>query len=195
MTHSPRQADHAIDPQFTARWSPRSFADTPMTEAQVMSLLEAARWAPSASNQQPARFAWGLRGDNAFAAMLDGLVPFNQAWAKEAAALIVVASKVGSEKNGEVVANVWHAFDAGAAWMSLALQAEAMGLVAHAMGGFEAAKLGPALGLPDGYALHAVVAVGTQGPAEALPESTRAREFPSPRRAVAEVSGHGRIPA
>lgn len=195
MTHSSRQADHDIHPQFVTRWSPRSFADTAMTEAQVMALLEAARWAPSASNQQPARFAWGLRGDAAFAAMLDGLVPFNQAWAKEAAALIVVASREGSEKNGEMVANVWHAFDAGAAWMSLALQAQAMGLVAHAMGGFEAAKLGPALGLPDGYVMHAVVAVGTQGPAEVLPESTRAREFPSPRRAVAEVAGHGRIPA
>ena len=195
MTLSARQADHAIDPQFVTRWSPRSFAETAMTEAQVMVLLEAARWAPSASNQQPARFAWGLRGDAAFEAILSGLVPFNQVWAKAAAALIVVASKPTSEKNGEVTPNVWHAFDAGSAWMSLALQAQAMGLVTHAMGGFEAATLAPAVGLPEGYVLHAVVAVGTQGLAEALPESTRAREFPSPRRALADVAGHGKVPA
>ena len=111
------------------------------------------------------------------------------------AALIVVASKEGSEKNGEVVANVWHAFDAGAAWMSMALQAQAMGLVAHAMGGFEAKVLAPALHLPDGYIIHAVVAFGTQGDAEDLPEKLQARENPSPRRPVADVAGHGRFPA
>lgn len=190
-----RQADHPIDPQFLTRWSPRSFADEAMGEAQVLQLLEAARWAPSASNLQPARFAWGLRGDAAFAAILGGLVPFNQGWAKDAAALIVVASKPHSEKDGVALPNVWHGFDAGAAWMSLALQAQRMGLVAHAMGGFEAALLAPALGLPEGYALHAVVAVGRQGPANALPEGLRSREMPSGRLALAQVAGHGRVPA
>ncbi|NEY89046.1 nitroreductase family protein [Tabrizicola oligotrophica] len=192
---SVRHPDYPVDPQFVTRWSPRSFFDTPMTEAQVMSLLEAARWAPSASNHQPARFAWGLRGDAGFAAILGGLLPGNQVWAGAAAALVVVASKPWTEKEGVQTANVWHAFDAGSAWMSLALQAQAMGLVAHAMGGFDAAILGPALGLPEGYALHAVVAVGTQGPAELLPEKTRAREFPSPRRPITERAGHGTIPA
>lgn len=192
---SPRHPDHAIDPQFVSRWSPRSFAETEMTEAQVLQLLEAARWAPSASNHQPARFAWGLRGDAAFAAIHAGLMGFNTAWAGRAAALIVVASKPFVEKDGAQTANAWHAFDAGAAWMSLALQAQTMGLVAHAMGGFEADKLAPALGLPAGHVIQVVVAVGTQGAVADLPEKLQPRETPSPRRPVAEVAGHGRFPA
>jgi nitroreductase len=191
---TPRHADHPIDPAFVSRWSPRAFAADSLTEREVLRLLEAARWAPSASNLQPARFAWGLRGDAAFASILSGLVPFNQDWAKAAAALIVVASKPFSEKNGAEVPNVWHAFDAGAAWMSLALQAQSMGLVAHAMGGFDAAILAPAVGLPEGYVLQAVVAVGVQGAADSLTETLRTREVPSSRKAVSAVAGHGVVP-
>jgi nitroreductase len=190
-----RHPDVPVDPQFVSRWSPRAFAPTPMSEAQVMSLLEAARWAPSASNHQPGRFAWGLRSDAAFKAIHDGLLGFNKVWAEKAAALVVVASKPVVEKDGVESENVWHAFDAGSAWMSMALQAQAMGLVAHAMGGFEAEILAPALHLPKGYVIHAVVAFGTQGDAADLPEKQRAREFPSGRRPVAEVAGHGRFPA
>lgn len=190
---SARQPDFPVDPQFVSRWSPRAFGPTSMSETQVMSLLEAARWAPSASNHQPVRFAWGLRGDAAFQAIHAGLMGFNAVWTEKAAALVAVASKPVVEKAGEVTENVWHAFDAGAAWMSMALQAQAMGLVAHAMGGFEAKLLAPALHLPEGYVIHAVVAFGTQGDADDLPEKLQAREYPSGRRPVAEVAGHGRF--
>ncbi len=188
-----RRPDFPVDPQFVTRWSPRAFAATPMHEADVMQLLEAARWAPSASNHQPARFAWGLRGDAAFAAIHGGLLGFNKVWTEKAAALVVVASKPVVEKDGAESKNVWHAFDAGSAWMSMALQAQGMGLVAHAMGGFEAEVLAPALHLPDGYVIHAVVAFGTQGDASDLPEKLQAREHPSGRRPVAELAGHGRF--
>jgi nitroreductase len=165
-----------------------------MQEADMMRLLEAARWAPSASNLQPARFAWGLRGDAAFAAILAALVPFNQDWAEAASGLIVVASKPHSDKNGAEVANLWHGFDAGAAWMSIALQAQSMGLIAHAMGGFDGPALASAVRLPAGYALHAVVAVGVQGLAESLPDGLRAREMPNERGALAKVAAHGVVP-
>lgn len=188
-----RRPDFPVDPQFVSRWSPRAFAATPMHEADVMQLLEAARWAPSASNHQPARFAWGLRGDAAFAAIHGGLLGFNKVWTEKAAALVVVASKPVVEKDGAESKNVWHAFDAGSAWMSMALQAQGMGLVAHAMGGFEAEVLAPALHLPEGYVIHAVVAFGTQGAASDLPEKLQAREHPSGRRPVAELAGHGRF--
>ena len=191
---TPRHPDHPIDPQFLTRWSPRAFSAAPLQAAEMLRLLEAARWAPSASNLQPARFAWGLRGDAAFGAILAALVPFNQDWAKSAAGLIVVASKPHSEKNGAEVANVWHGFDAGAAWMSIALQAQSMGLIAHAMGGFDGPALASAVRLPTGYALHAVVAVGVQGMAESLPDGLRVREMPNGRRALAEVAAHGVVP-
>ena len=190
---SSRTPDHPVDPQFVSRWSPRAFGPAAMTEAQVMSLLEAARWAPSASNNQPARFAWGLRGDAAFATIHDGLMGFNTVWADKAAALIVVASKIFVEKDEGRAPNAWHAFDAGAAWMSLALQAQAMGLVAHAMGGFDAEAMAKAIALPPGHTIHATIAVGHQGDPATLPEALQARETPNGREPLDTIAHRGRF--
>lgn len=186
-----RIPDHPVDPLFPARWSPRAFAADTLTGAEVLTLLEAARWAPSAMNVQPWRFAWGLRGDDGFARILDALVPFNRDWAQHAAALIVVASRTTRTTDGGEVANPSHAFDAGAAWAHLALQAHLAGLSAHAMGGFDAAKAAANLSLPEGHVIHAVVAVGRQGDPASLPEGLRTREAPSPRLPVADVARHG----
>lgn len=188
-----RLPEHAVADLFPARWSPRAFSDATITEAEVLSLLEAARWSPSALNLQPWRFAWGLRGDDGFAAIAGALVPFNKAWAEKASALIVIASQtLRSGTEGEVP-NPAHAFDAGAAWGHLALQAQLSGWHTHAMGGFDPAVAAEALGLPQGHVLHAVVAVGKLGDAATLPEPLRARETPSPRRPVAELAGRGRF--
>jgi len=191
---SHRQPDHPVAAQFPERWSPRSFSPRALSEAEGMSLLEAARWAPSASNHQPWRFVWALRGEAEFAAIRDTLTGKNPVWAGEAAVLVVVASKdTVPNREGAEVANRTAGFDSGAAWMSLALQARAMGLVAHAMGGFDGALLAAAIGLPPDHTLHCVVAVGEQGPAEALPEDLRAREMPSGRKPVAEIARRGRF--
>jgi len=186
-----RLADHPIDDQFLGRWSPRAFTAEAMTEADVLTLLEAARWAPSANNLQPWRFAWGLRGDAGFKAIAETLVPFNAAWAEKAAALIVVASKTTMLRNAAEVDHPTHAFDAGAAWAQLALQAHLNGFAAHGMGGFDHAKAAANLNLPDGYKIHAVVAVGRQGDPATLPEMLQAREVPSQRLPLAEVARHG----
>lgn len=189
-----RQPDHPVAPQFPARWSPRSFTDRAVSEAEVMSLLEAVRWAPSASNHQPWRLVWARRGEDGFAAIHSALAAGNQVWAGEAAVLFAVASKdTVTNREGAEAPNRTAGFDTGAAWMSLALQAQAMGLAAHAMGGFDKDKLAAAVGLPDGHTLHCVVAVGKQGPAEALPEDLRAREKPSGRKTLAEIAVHGRF--
>lgn len=189
-----RIPDHPVADIFPARWSPRAFAADTMTEADVALLLEAARWAPSASNVQPWRFAWGLRGDAGFAAIADSLVPFNRAWAEKAAALIVVASRLQRDGSAGPTDNVWHAFDAGTAWGYLALQAQMAGWHAHAMGGFDHAIAAANLGLPDGHALHAVVAVGKLGDPAELPEALRLRETPSLRLALSDLAGRGRFP-
>ncbi|MDP3196309.1 nitroreductase family protein [Tabrizicola sp.] len=189
-----RQPDHPVAPQFPARWSPRSFTDRTVTEVEVMSLLEAVRWAPSASNHQPWRLVWARRGEDGFATIHSALASGNQVWARQAAVLFAVASKdTVTNREGAEVANRTAGFDTGAAWMSLALQARAMGLAAHAMGGFDKDKLAAAVGLPDGHTLHCVVAVGEQGSAEALPEDLRAREKPSGRKPMAEIAVHGRF--
>lgn len=189
-----RLPDHPIAPQFPARWSPRSFTDREVTEAEVMSLLEAARWAPSASNHQPWRLVWARRGEDGFAAIHSALASGNQVWAGRAGVLFALASKdTVTNREGDEAPNRTAGFDTGAAWMSLALQAQAMGLAAHAMGGFDKDALAAAVGLPDGHTLHCVVAVGEQGPAEALPDDLRAREKPSGRKPVDEIAVHGRF--
>ncbi len=189
-----RQPDHPVDPQFPARWSPRSFTDKALSEADVMSLLEAARWAPSASNHQPWRLVWARRGEAAFETLRSCLTGNNTVWTDKAAVLVVVASKdTVTNREGADVPNRTAGFDSGAAWMSLALQARTMGLAAHAMGGFDKDKLAAAVALPEGHTLHCVVAVGEQGPAEALPEDLAAREKPSGRKSVDEIARHGRF--
>ena len=189
--NSRRIADHPIEAQFTERFSPRGFTAKSLTEADVLTLLEAARWAPSASNNQPWRFAYGLRGDAAFAKIAASLMPFNRVWAEHAAALIVVASRSTVEKDGVARPNPWAGFDAGTAWGYLALQAYHAGLVAHAMGGFEASVLAESLNLPEGYVLHAVVAVGEHGDIEKLSEALQAREVPNGRLPLAQIAAHG----
>ena len=186
-----RIADHPVHAQFLDRWSPRAFTAETMRAAEVLSLLEAARWAPSSSNMQPWRFVYALRGDAGFTAVADALVPFNRAWAEKAAALIVVASKTTVLKDEAQVASPTHAFDTGAAWAQLALQAHLSGWAAHGMGGFDHAKLAENVKVPDGYALHAVVAVGRQGNPASLPEMLQAREHPSDRISLSEVARRG----
>jgi nitroreductase len=188
-----RHTDHPIHPQFTERWSPRAFADTAMSEAELLPLLEAARWAPSASNNQPWRCAYGLRGDVGFAKIADGLVPFNRAWASNAAALVVMASANTVTRDGVEKPNPWASFDAGAAWMALALQAHHAGLVTHAMGGFDVATLAKSLGMPNNYVIRAVLAIGKTGNVANLPEILQSREALSQRNPVAQFAGHGKF--
>lgn len=190
-TPNPRNADHPVHDQFLQRWSPRAFAPQAMTQADVLCLLEAARWAPSASNLQPWRFVWGLRGDAGFAAIADGLVPFNRSWADKAAALIVVAAKTTTPKDGAEVPNAYHAFDAGAAWAQLAMQAHLNGFSAHGMAGFDHEVLAANVALPPDHVLHAVVAVGRRGDPASLPDMLRAREHPNDRVSLTQTAHHG----
>ena len=193
MTAPPRRADHPIADQFLTRWSPRAFSTDAMSGADVLSLLEAARWAPSSSNFQPWRFVWGLRGEAAFDGIAASLVPFNLGWAGKAAALIVVASKTTVAKDDAEVPNDYHAFDAGAGWAQLALQAHLNGFFAHGMAGFDHAVLATNVALPDNHVFHAVVAVGRLGDPDSLPEMLKSREHPNDRVALSALAHHGRF--
>ena len=178
-----RQPQHPVAASFTGRWSPRAFTGQAMTQAQMNALFEAARWAPSAMNVQPWRFCYALQGTPEFQRFLSLLVEANQVWAKQAGALVAVLSTtsyLGSDGTEKPFTS--HAFDAGAAWMSLALQAHDMGLISHAMGGFDAERARDYLQVPDNMAINAFVAIGYQGDAAQLPEALQAREKASDRR-------------
>lgn len=188
---NPRQPDHPVDALFVDRWSPRAFAPDTMQPEDVLTILEAARWAPSSSNRQPWRFVWALRGEAGFQAIAAALNQGNRVWAEKAAALVVVASKTTVTRDGAEVPNGAHAFDTGTAWGHLALQAHLNGIASHAMGGFDAAALAPAVALPANHALHAVVALGRRGAAANLPEDQRGREAPNGRVPLTEVARRG----
>jgi nitroreductase len=190
-----RTASAPVDSRFVQRWSPRSFTGKPISTPELMSLFEAARWAPSTSNTQPWRFVYGLAGSPGFNAIFETLAPFNQGWAHAASALIAVLSAQQSVAPGttEAKPSPHHAFDTGAAWMSLALQAETMRWRTHAMGGFNAEALRAQLGVPEGFAVHCVVAVGEQGPRENLPPALQEREAPNGRQTLKAMVAEGRF--
>lgn len=164
----------------------------PLSEEDLMRLFEAARWAPSSANVQPWRFIYARAGTPFFPKLHSLLVEGNKPWNERAGALIVVASKTDLD-NGKPAPT--HSFDAGAAWMSLALQAWMMGLVAHGMAGYDRARAHAELGMPDNFQPDAMIAVGHPGTLEDLPERYRAREIKSGRRPLSETVFEGSFPA
>ncbi|ARN56739.1 nitroreductase family protein [Sedimentisphaera salicampi] len=173
-----RKADKDINPVFLERWSPRAFSDEPITQEQILTILEAARWSPSCYNEQPWRFAVALSEEKK-KAFVETLVKPNQAWAGGAAALIYIVYKKTYMQSGNP--NEWAFFDAGASWMAMALQSQMMGISMHAMAGFKQQKAAELLGLSDDYAVAAAVAVGRKGDKTRLPEQIQAMEEPSGR--------------
>jgi len=195
-TANGRTADHPIDPLFLERWSPRAFTGETISEAELATLLEAARWAPSSYNSQPWRFLYARRDTAHWEKFLGLLNDFNRSWAKQAGALIVVVSKLtmrppGSDKD---IPSHSHSFDAGAAWGALALQATRSGWQAHAMVGFDIPRATTELKVPEGHRVEAAIAIGRQGPPSLLPEGMAAREKPSGREPLASIALEGGFP-
>jgi hypothetical protein len=127
--------------------------------------------------------------------IFDTLIAFNQSWAAQAAALVVVTSARQAQfpsKEG-LSPNPWHSFDTGAAWVSLAFQATLSGWVAHAIAGFDAERLRLAIGVPESHAIEAVVVIGKQGDKARLPEALQQREAPNSRLELAQVVSEGRF--
>jgi nitroreductase len=175
-----------IHPVLTNRRSPRSFdSNAVISNEDLLAVLEAARWAPSASNFQPWRFHVGKRGDDVFASVLATLAPFNQSWANRAAALILV-SVVNQNEDG--TSRPISAFDAGLAVSQLTFEAHSRGQVAHQMAGFDAAKATETFALPTEITPLVVIAIGTQGPAEQLEGVLLERETaPRLRKNLTEI--------
>ena len=192
---SARVPEADLASQFLTRWSPRALRSDPaITPAQLASLFEAMRWAPSCFNEQPWRLVYGLLGQPEHREICDLLVPSNQLWAARAPLLIVLFARRTFTHNDKP--NRSAAFDLGAAWMSLALQAQHLGLHAHAMAGFDATRAVTELGAdPDLYDAIAAVAIGTRDDPANLPEALRAREVPSARSSQRSFAFHGRFPA
>ncbi|MCR6481330.1 nitroreductase family protein [Amycolatopsis sp. OK19-0408] len=152
------------------RWSPRALDPAAtVTPDQVRALLEAARWAPSFGNTQPARYLVGLRGTPSFDAILATLNDGNQAWAHRAG-LLLIGVMVTTNAKGDVP---YAEYGLGLASENLVLQAVELGLVAHQMAGFSADAVRASFGLPDDAVPKVAIAVGSPGDPEVLEEDWR----------------------
>ena len=186
-----RKPEHEINPLILSRWSPRSMTGEEISDEELMSLFEAARWAPSSYNNQPWRFIYAKRNTNHWGRLFSLMVEFNQSWTKNAAVLVAVISKKIFDHNNQP--SVTHSFDTGAAWENLALQAESMGLVTHGMQGFDYEKAKKELEIPEDYSVEAMVAIGKRGRKEDLPKEMQERESPSVRKPLKDIIMEGKF--
>lgn len=192
-----RQPDRPVDPLFLERWSPRAFDGSRMPEEDLLTMFEAARWAPSAFNSQPWRFLYARRGDSDWERFLGLLIPWNQSWAHSASALVYILSDslpFTDRNSGEPQPSTTHRFDAGAAWACLALQATRMGYLAHGMSGIQYELARSELRIPERFALNAACAIGRIGDPARLDEKLRSREYPSGRKGIGELAFAGDFP-
>lgn len=179
----------AIHDLIANRWSGRAYdAAKPVSREQVIALLEAARWAPSCYGDQPWRFVVWNKGEDAasWQAAFDTLAPGNQAWVKDAPLLALVCADSLFNHNGQP--NRWAQYDTGAAAENLCLQAEALGLMAHQMGGFDPDKARAVAGVPAQFTLMAMISVGYPADPASFSAEVAAREnAPRKRRQLDEL--------
>jgi nitroreductase len=179
-----RTPEAEVDAQFVERWSRRALSERPLSHAQIASLFEAARWAPSANNLQPWLFVYVQRPE-ALEKARALLNERNQRWANRAPLLIFVFARKRHPETGQPLRTAL--FDAGAAWFSLALQAHKLGLATHAMGGIRHELTYEAFGVPgEDFESVVAIAVGYPAQADSLPPDLQAREHPNTRKSTRE---------
>lgn len=153
-----RDNAHKILDEIVYRWSPRSMTGRTLPKEDLLSLFEAARWAPSAFNNQPWRFYYALRDSDGFSDLLGLLVEKNRQWCINAACLLIVVSKKTYDHNGRPMRS--HVYDTGAAWMAFAIEGLRRGYVVHGMAGFDNEAATEYLALGEEYQVNFMAAVG-----------------------------------
>ena len=170
----PAGAHHPIHDLIRERWSPRAFATRTVERATLLSLFEAARWAPSSNNRQPWHFIVATsEHPQDHARLAATLNERNRRWAQHAPVLILVVAQLAPQPGRELAS----LYDVGLAVGNLVTQAVAQGLGTHQLGGFDAEQARAALGIPAGYAPVAVIALGYPGAPEVLPDDLQLREL------------------
>ncbi|EIZ78852.1 nitroreductase [Novosphingobium sp. Rr 2-17] len=188
-----RTANPKVQQLIVDRWSPRAFDGTEVPQEDLDAIFEAAGWAPSAYNVQPWTFLYAKKGDANWDLFLSQLVDFNQGWAKAASVLVfVVSDKFMRSEQGNNPSHS-HSFDAGAAWVLAALQAQALGYRTHGMTGIKFGEAEAALGIPEDYRLEAAFVIGKQGDKASLPEFLQEREVPTGRKPLDAIVKAGKF--
>ena len=187
----PAETQFPLHDLLKRRWSPRAFSEQSVGPDRLLTLLEAARWAPSSSNEQPWRFVVATKQEPAdYDRLLACLLEGNRKWASRAPVLMLSVVRRDFEDDGRPNRHAFH--DVGLATENLLLQATALGLVAHPMAGFDIEKARADLKIPSGYEPVAMIAVGYPGELSVLPDYLQQRELkPRERKPLTEIAFSG----
>ncbi len=186
----PAPTDHPVHELIRDRWSPRAYSDRPVKRHLLAQLFEAARWAPSSSNEQPWSFIVGEQGSEGYQRMFDALMPQNQEWVKSAPVLVIGLARKNSARNG--APNRFAMYDLGQAVGQLLVEATSLGLVVHQMGGFDPEKARKNLSVPDTHEIGSIMTIGYIGDPSTLSEQLKEREFgPRSRNPLSEFVFEG----
>jgi nitroreductase len=189
--HGVKEYDN-VHELIAGRWSPRAFSDRPISPEDMQTLFESASLAPSSMNEQPWRFVYAHRGEPLFRDFVACLNPNNAVWAEKAAVLLLSYASLIHERNQRP--NRFALHDTGSANTLLLLQAYAMDIYGHMMGGFDREKTITTLGLSDTLEPVCFIALGYLGEADALDPALMEREvLPRRRRSVESFAFHGKI--
>ncbi|HEX3544895.1 MAG TPA: nitroreductase family protein [Candidatus Acidoferrum sp.] len=179
--HKRAPTDYPVHDLIAERWSPRAFSDKPVAPDVLASLFEAARWAPSSSNEQPWAYVVATKDDSEnFAKLVSVLVPANVIWAQHAPVLALAVAKVAFEKSGAPNRNAQYDVGAASAWLTA--EAASRGLFVHQMAGFDPDKARQVFAIPAGWEPIAAIAIGYPGDPDSLPQPLRDREVASRTR-------------
>jgi nitroreductase len=162
------------------RWSTRAYTPTPLSDDDLNTLFEAARWAASCFNEQPWRFVYAKHGTENFKKLLTGLVEFNQGWAKNASVLVYNVVSTSFEKNGKSNAHAEH--DLGLALGNLTTQATSMNLNVHHMAGLDFEKAKEVINLPEGYKVVSAMTIGYVKDEKEMTDEEKKNEFGEQKR-------------
>jgi nitroreductase len=176
IMEKPAITPHKLHELLRLRWSPRAFADKAVEKEKILRMLEAARWTPSSSNEQPWRFIIGSQGDETYQKIFDILVDFNQKWAFTAPVLLLALGNTRSKKKPDVKSNIYK-YDVGQAVAHLTFQASADGLFVHQMGGLDKQKAAQIFEVPDDCEVLTAIAVGYMDSPERLPPKFEEMEY------------------
>lgn len=180
-----RVSKYPIDSMILNRRSSRAISQENLTEEELMTLFEAARWAPSSYNEQPWRFIYATKDMKEWELFFSLLVEANQIWAKNAPVLVLLVSRNTFQKNEKTAR--CHSFDSGSAFENLALQGEKSGLVVHPMQGFDEKKAREAFSLPENFSIEIMMAIGKPGKLEDLPKELAEKEEFTDRKPLEEI--------
>ena len=181
------ETDHPVSELIAKRWSARAFSTRPVGKSKLLSILEAARWAPSSRNEQPWRYIVFTNDNPEMLRKAQSVLKEINDYAKRAPILICAITKKTYSENGSL--NRLHFHDLGAANENMFLEAFNQGLIMHEMGGFDVEKAREIFNVPEDYEVGIMIAIGYQDTYHVLPDRLREKAFaPRLRKPLSEIA-------